>query len=329
MKKKKWLITGGAGYIGRELSGYFDDRSIDYLVLDDLSTGLMESVRKENFLFGSICDQALLKEVFQNHEIYGVVHLAAKKDVGEAELFPELYRNVNVEGTRQLKKAASEHGVSQFIFASTAAAYEISRNEKLSGYLETDRIASKAIYGMTKILGENLLLDDELTSKMKITILRFFNIAGATVNTGWDSQSHNLIPKSFNRLINGLDFEVYGNDFPTPDGTCVRDYLHVSDLCEAIVRCIELQSSGKIGSLVLNIGTGHGSSVFEVMKEIQRVSGSTPEIKILPRRNGDPSSVYANVFKATQLLGWSPQFNLNDIIESSWTSITQAKKLVN
>jgi UDP-glucose 4-epimerase len=321
--EKIWLITGGAGYIGSEISAILRENNTKFLVLDDLSTGSLERVRGENFIKGDIKDQDIVDELFSKYRFHGVIHLAAKKDVGEAELQPELYFANNVDGTKNLHRAAHENGVSRFIFASTAAVYDTTFDLPSDGFSESSAVGNNSIYGATKLECEKILLENSEKSLMKTVLLRFFNVAGTTSNTGWDFKSNNLIPKIFEALDSGKPFEIYGNDYPTDDGTGIRDYLHVSDLSKLMWKC--MTEALPATPLILNAGRGSGYSVLEVIKEVESVTSLQVKINVSERRQGDSAIVFADSKKAKQLFDWKCNYDLTDILRNSWEQYSNFK----
>lgn len=314
-----WLITGGAGYIGAHVvqSAYSSGR--DVAVLDDLSTGIASRLTPGIPLVQiSLQDVSDLDRVFNDIEIAGVLHLAAKKRVGESVERPDYYWQENVVGLQNLLAAMGKHGVKNFVFSSSAAVY--GQPDLPFGTLISEDIGCYPInpYGATKLEGEVLSRAMAQTDGLKVAALRYFNVAGAGSPELGDQYIFNLVPIVFDALDRGEQPMVFGDDYNTPDGSCIRDYVHVQDLAEAHVAAMELVENSESGFTAINIGTGTGASVFEVLSMIEDVTG----IEISPihtyRRAGDPAALVADVSKAKKILNWSSIRDLKDIVSSAW-----------
>ena len=311
--KSKVLITGGSGYIGSVISAYLLDNGYAVAVVDDLSTGNNEAIDKRAaFHSGSILDKSFLIEVLNG--IDTVIHCAAKSLVEESFASSQLYSQINTDGTNTLLNAMTQSGVNKVIFSSTAAVYGDANDNPL---LENSKINPINPYGQSKYEAEKLVAEFAKKGNAAVTF-RYFNVAGS-----YNSETH-LIPKIMKNLLrNDVDskVEIYGNNFPTEDGTCIRDYLHIQDLAHAHLLAIEKFETGV--SKVFNLGSGIGYSVLEVLVEIESVMGVKLNRVISPARKGDPAVLLAAIDKAKNQLGWKPEASLNEIIASSWQGMKQ------
>ena len=321
--KHKVLITGGAGYIGSVIASYLLDCGFEVTVVDDLSTGNKGSVDKRaSFHQGSILDETYLVEAL--HGIDTVIHCAAKSLVEESFASSQVYSQVNTDGTNTLLKAMAQIAVNKIIFSSTAAVYGDANENPLP---ENSQINPINPYGHSKYAAEQLVAEFAKKDNAAVTF-RYFNVAGSYKSDNGEllvenhqNETH-LIPKILkNALRNGSDskVEIYGNNFPTKDGTCIRDYLHVKDLAHAHLLAIEKLEMGI--SKVFNLGSGIGYSVLEVLNEIEKVIGVELNRAISPARKGDPAVLLAAIDKAKDQLGWKPEAALNEIISSSWQGL--------
>ncbi len=314
-----WLITGGAGYIGSHVVYETLRSGRDVIVLDDLSSGI-KSRLPDGIPFEEVTltDRDAVFAVFDRHKISGVLHLAAKKQVGESILHPDYYWEENVVGLQNLVDAMAANNVANFVFSSSAAVYgqpDLKFDDLVD---EAANCAPINPYGETKLEGENISEKCAANSDFSVAALRYFNVAGAGKPELGDQSIFNLVPIVFETLDRGDRPKVFGNDYPTPDGSCIRDYVHVQDLAEAHVAAMEfVENSGAI-FMPINIGTGTGSSVFEVIDKISQVTGSTMEPVSAARRNGDPAALVANVSRAKEMLNWSSKRTLDDIAKSAW-----------
>ena len=323
--KSKVLITGGSGYIGSAISAYLLDNGYAVAVVDDLSTGNKEAIDKRaTFHSGSILDKSFLIEVLNG--IDTVIHCAAKSLVEESFASSQLYSQINTDGTNTLLNAMTQSGVNKVIFSSTAAVYGDANDNPL---LENSKINPINPYGQSKYEAEKLVAEFAKKGNAAVTF-RYFNVAGSYKSDNGEllvenhkNETH-LIPKILkNTLRNGVDskVEIYGNDFLTKDGTCIRDYLHVQDLAHAHLLAIKKLEIGE--SKVFNLGSGIGYSVLEVLDEIESVMGVKLNRVISPARKGDPAVLLAAIDKAKNQLGWKPEASLNEIIASSWQGMKQ------
>ncbi|MFF4898239.1 UDP-glucose 4-epimerase GalE [Streptomyces sp. NPDC001068] len=311
-----WLITGGAGYIGAHVVRAMTEAGERTVVYDDLSAGIAERVPREvPLVVGSTLDGERLARVLAEHEVTGVVHLAAKKQVGESVERPLLYYRENVEGLRVLLQAVTEAGVTSFVFSSSAAVYGMPDVELVT---EETPCAPMSPYGETKLAGEWLVRAAGRAGGLSTASLRYFNVAGAARPELADTGVFNLVPMVFEKLTEGLPPRVFGDDYPTPDGTCVRDYIHVVDLAEAHVATARALAAGPGRELTLNIGSGQGVSVREMIDRINTVTGYDRPPTVAPRRAGDPARVVASAERIARELDWKARHDVQDMITSAW-----------
>jgi UDP-glucose 4-epimerase len=322
---QKLLITGGAGFIGSVLTAYLLDHGYEVVVVDDLSTGHSEAIdSRASLIQASILDKAVLVEALAG--VKTVIHCAAKSLVEESVSKPQLYEQVNTEGTRVLLEAMSESKVSNIIFSSTAAVYG---DSKIQPIQESGEINPVNPYGKSKIASERLISDSCGNGFAAITF-RYFNVAGSYQSSTGQLQMEDhknethLIPKIMRNHIKNKEktqVEIYGDSWPTKDGSCIRDYLHVVDLAHAHLLALDALVAGE--NKVFNLGSGSGYSVFEVINEIEKVVGGKLNQVISPARSGDPAVLLADIDKARKELGWMPKANLNQIISDSWQGAKQ------
>jgi UDP-glucose 4-epimerase len=313
------LITGGAGYIGSHVveSAIASGRKV--VVLDDLSSGISSRLNSDIPLIKiSLQDLDGVNKVFNDFDIFGVLHLAAKKRVGESVEKPDYYWQENVVGFQNLLSAVRDNDVKNLVFSSSAAVY--GQPDLAPGTLITEMTPCLPInpYGATKLEGEVLSEEISNTDALNVVALRYFNVAGAGRPELGDQYIFNLVPIVFDALQRGEQPIVFGNDYSNPDGSCIRDYVHVQDLAEAHMAAMDFVERSEPGFTALNIGTGQGVSVFEVLKEIQKVTGISIDPIIGARREGDPAALVADVSLAKEILGWQSSRDLRDIVASAW-----------
>lgn len=314
-----WLITGGAGYIGAHVVQETLKSGRELVVLDDLSSGvaarLPSSIVVERV---TLTDADAVESVFAKHNIDGVLHLAAKKRVGESVERPEYYWQENVGGFQNLVTAMKRHGVLNLVFSSSAAVYGAPDMEPGKRISEFERCSPINPYGLTKLEGEIISEALVFSDGFKVVALRYFNVAGAGQPALGDQFAFNLVPIVFEAIDAKRSPEVFGDDYNTADGSCIRDYVHVQDLAEAHISAMDLVESMQPGFEAINIGTGVGASVFEVISMIQDVTRNELDPEIVERRAGDPAALVADVSKAKEILGWQSRFQLRDIVQSAW-----------
>jgi UDP-glucose 4-epimerase len=298
------MVTGGAGYIGAHLVIKLLEEGHNVVVLDDLSTGKKSRLSKEvNFIEGSILDEKLLESLLRDFSIDGVFHLAAKKSVSESVDNSELYFNVNTEGTLKVIKSCAKAKVAKIVFSSTAAVYKESNS--FENLREDSPIGPLNPYGKSKYFAENYLRETSAIGVRSI-IFRYFNVVGSISKEFSEVDAPNLFPVIVKAISTRTAVEIFGLGHDTRDGSCLRDYLHVSDIVDAHIRAIKwLYASEEGQSVTLNLGSGTGYTVLEVIKQFSKLSGTDIPWRIGPERLGDPSSVLCNSTKAKSMLGWT------------------------
>jgi UDP-glucose 4-epimerase len=312
------LVTGGAGYIGSHTVRLLRARGREVVVLDDLSTGHPSLVLGAPLVVGRIQDGELVQQVVADHGVDSCIHFAASKAAGESVQVPEQYFANNTCGALALLDALLAGGVRRFVFSSTAAVYGTPAQLPVP---EDHVLHPESPYGESKLLVERMLPWLEQAHGLEAVSLRYFNAAGASADgsIGEDfGVTTNLVPLVMKAALGrSKPLQVYGTDYPTPDGTAVRDYVHVDDLAEAHLAALEHLERGG-GSATVNLGTGVGSSVLEVLAAARRAIGSEVPHEFAPRRPGDPAAVYADNRLAGRLLGWAPTRGLDEIVASAW-----------
>ncbi|ADQ07481.1 UDP-glucose 4-epimerase [Caldicellulosiruptor hydrothermalis 108] len=311
------LVTGGAGYIGSHMVWLLLEKGYDVVVIDNLEKGHKKAVLGGKFYCGDLKDKEFLEKVFAENDISAVIHFAASSLVGESVQNPIKYYYNNVYGTLNLVDTMIKHNVKKLVFSSTAAVYGEPENIPI---LEEDKTQPTNPYGETKLAIEKMLKWMDIAYGLKFVSLRYFNVAGSHPD-GIIGEDHNpethLIPIVLQTAL-GIREKVivYGNDYNTKDGTCIRDYIHVVDLCDAHLKAMEyLEKYDKSG--IFNLGNGMGFSVMEVIEKASEVVGKKIPYEIGPRRAGDPSILVASSQKAQKLLGWQQKYNSLDIIIST------------
>ncbi|MEV7107292.1 UDP-glucose 4-epimerase GalE [Streptomyces atroolivaceus] len=312
-----WLITGGAGYIGAHVAKAMTGAGERVVVLDDISTGIEARLPADVTLVrGSASDRDVLDRVLAEHAVTGVVHLAAKKQVGESVEKPLLYYRENVTGLSVLLEAVVAAGVRRFLFSSSAAVYGVPDVELIT---EETPCAPINPYGETKLAGEWLVRATGRAHGVSTACLRYFNVAGSAAPELADTGVFNVVPMFFDRLTRGDAPRIFGDDYPTPDGTAVRDYIHVADLAEAhlaVARHLDQDSGG--GDLTVNIGRGEGVSVRRLAELVGEVTGLPTEPVVEPRRPGDAARAVASAARMTEELGWTARRGMREMVESAW-----------
>ena len=306
------LVTGGAGYIGAHTVRALRAASRDVVVLDTLERGNRNAVIDAKLIVGDIADQKLVAKICRKYKVTDVVHFAAYKAVGESMTHPMKYWQNNVASTIKLLETLISQNVYRFVFSSSASVYG---TPKSSPTTENESTNPESVYAETKLAVENIL-KSLTTTGLKSVSLRYFN-GDNKIGEDWMA-SQNLIPRVMRALLDDkFKFEVFGNDYATPDGTCIRDYIHVEDLAVAHVKALEyLESGGK--TMACNIGTGNGTSVTELLEMATQVAKRKVPHTIGARRDGDPVSVYADATLARKVLNWQPTHDLRSIIESAY-----------
>ena len=315
----RWLLTGGAGYIGAHVARDLLASGREVVILDDLSTGLRERIPVEaTFIQASLLDTDAVRHALDG--VTGVVHLAAKKAVGESVEQPLLYYRENVGGMTSLLQAMSDAATPCIVYSSSAAVYG---EPPWSPISEDSPLAPLSPYGETKVIGEWMVRDEAVaradSTPLSWVSLRYFNVAGAGSPELGDTSVNNLIPMVFAALDRGEAPQVFGTDYPTDDGSCIRDYIHVSDLAAAHVAAADLAESSEVAA-TFNVGTGVGSSVREVMAAVSDVVGRDVGAVAVARRAGDPPELVASVDRIAAELGWSAERTLADMVASAYAA---------
>lgn len=309
------LITGGAGYIGSHMTHMLTDAGERVVVLDNLSTGFARLLPAHvPLIVGDCGNPDLLAKLISEHAVRAIIHLAGSVVVAESVEHPLRYYRNNTANTRTVMEAAVDARVTHFIFSSTATVYGHPEQIPLTEEAPTGPISP---YGRSKLMSELMLADAGFAHDLKFIVLRYFNVAGADprLRTGQSARAATHLIKLAVQTALGLrpKLDVFGTDYPTPDGTCIRDYIHVADLVQAHIDALHYLRGGG-DSVTLNCGYGHGASVYDVIKAVKRISGKDFCVEQAPRRAGDTPVLVASSVRARALLGWQPQFDNLDLI---------------
>ncbi|TDX59247.1 UDP-glucose 4-epimerase GalE [Orenia marismortui] len=318
MKQKTILVVGGAGYIGSHQVKLLDQRGYDVVVYDNLSTGYRDLITVDNFEEGDLADKNRLGEVFSKYQIDAVMHFAAFSQVGESVKDPAKYYRNNVTNVINLLDIMLEYSVKNFIFSSTAAVYGEPEEIPIK---ESQAKAPINPYGRSKLMVEEILKDYDRAYGLKYTCFRYFNASGADdsgrIGEKHDPETH-LIPLILQTLLGERDeIYIFGTDYDTKDGSCIRDFVHVNDLADAHIKGLERLFEGG-SSEVFNLGSGAGYSVKEIIDEAKEITGVDFKVVEGERRDGDPAILIADSSKVKQVLKWEPKYTLNDIIRTAW-----------
>jgi UDP-glucose 4-epimerase len=312
----KILVTGGAGYIGSALTYLLIEQGHQVNVIDDLSNGFKDNVNpKANFVNGSILDESILNQGLIG--VDAVIHLAAKIRVEEGEIKPELYKKVNIEGTQVLLNKCKEFGITRFVFASTAAVYGDPEDFPVT---EESKVSPVNVYGKTKLVIDQYLAKSAADIGLSAISFRFFNVGGAlqTKQGEWLKIKHegatHLIPSTLHSNEDN-PLHIFGNDWPTEDGTPARDYVHVIDIADAIIK--SLAHLEVPGHTTINLGTATGSTVLQVAQTAEKVLNRKISYTFAPRRSGDSFALVTSNEKAKKILGWTPSYGLSEILRDA------------
>jgi UDP-glucose-4-epimerase GalE len=312
------LVTGGAGYIGSHTVRRLGEQGHDVVVLDTLEFGHRAALGGVPLVVGDIADAALVTKVVGEYGVDAVVHFAAYKAAGESMRDPGRYFANNVAGTASLLNALQRAGVTKLVFSSTCAVYGTPASLPVG---EEQAIAPESPYGESKALIERMLHWYDVCHGLRSVSLRYFNAAGAssdaTIGEDW-TVTLNLVPLVMKALLGRSPaLRLYGTDYPTPDGTAIRDYIHVDDLADAHLRALDYLGGGG-ETVALNVGTGTGSSVHQVIAAAEAVAKRPVPVEVAPRRPGDPVALYADNTRVRQVLGWEPRYGLDEVVATAW-----------
>ncbi|MEO8329260.1 MAG: UDP-glucose 4-epimerase GalE [Candidatus Nanopelagicales bacterium] len=312
-----WMVTGGAGYIGAHIARSFLQADQRVVVLDDLTLGRREFVPADAaFVEASVLDSAALERTFSEHEVTGVVHLAGLKYAGVSVDRPLDFYETNVEGTRRLVQAMVKSQVRNLVFSSSAAIFGTPDVEIVD---EETAKQPESPYGETKLIGEWLIHDVARAADLNHCSLRYFNVVGSGDPVVYDVSPYNLFPAVFSAITDGRRPQLNGTDYPTPDGTCVRDYIHVQDVADAHVVVAQALDRNEPIATEYNIGSGSGTSVLEILQAMKAVVPSL-EWDVADRRPGDPARIVTSSQRLNDALGWTSKYDLNDMVESAWAA---------
>ena len=313
-----WLVTGGAGYIGSHIVRAFLKEGIEVVVIDDLSSGHAEFVPAGvSFVRGTLLDRDLLMRTFAEYDVTGVVHVAGYKYAGVSVQRPLHTYEQNVTAMATLLSVMQESEVGRMVFSSSAAVYGTPHTDLVT---EDTPKSPESPYGESKLIGEWLLRDQAVAAGLRYTALRYFNVVGSGALELRDTSPHNLFPLVFDALMEGRTPSINGDDYATPDGTCVRDYIHVADLALSHVAAARRLDAGEPVLPVYNLGSGDGVSVGQIMSTVSAVTGIDFEPVIGPRRAGDPDRIVASGDLAARDLDWAMRHSLEDMVQSAWES---------
>ncbi len=316
----RWLVTGGAGYIGAHVARRLVESGRDVVVIDDLSTGFRSFVPDAaSFVEGSLLDSDAVRAALEG--VDGVVHLAALKYAGVSVAEPLRFYGNNVEGMRVLLEAMVAGGVERLVYSGSCSVYGTPSEDHV---VESTPIGPESPYGETKLIGEWLAGATAVAHPLRYTSLRYFNVVGSGYDDVYDASPHNLFPLVFRAIDAGDAPKVFGTDYPTPDGSCVRDYIHVGDLADAHVTAAIRLEEGEELAPAYNIGTGTGLSVLAVIEAVRRVLDIDLETELVDRRPGDPARIIADVSLATTHLGWTAKLGVDDMVRDAWSAWRRA-----
>lgn len=318
------LVTGGAGYIGAHVVRLLEERGEKVIVVDDLSYGDPSRIGSAKLVKLDIAtDEApqVLADVMREEDVTAVIHFAARKQVGESMEKPAWYYHQNVGGMANLLMGMRQAGVKQMIFSSSAAVYGMPPVDIVGEDIVKEPINP---YGATKLIGEQMLAACEQAWDLSWVALRYFNVAGA----GWpdlmDPVALNLVPMVLEKLQDGQTPLIFGDDYATPDGTCIRDYIHVLDLAKAHIQALDCIEDSSLEHHAFNIGTGEGTSVKEIVEGLREVSGWNFPDEVRARRAGDPPMLIGDATRAREEMGWTAQYTVRDILQSAWDAWQQS-----
>ncbi len=313
-----WLVTGGAGYIGAHVARALTRAGYGVVVLDDLSSGHRDFVEGGvPFVEGSVVDPSAVHAALSEYSCAGVVHLAGFKYAGVSVERPLHTYRQNVSGTQVLLEAMTDLGIEQLVFSSSSAVYG---TPDLDQVTEQTATGPESPYGESKLVAEWLIRDVARMAPLRHTSLRYFNVVGTAYDDILDTSPHNLFPLVLDALLEGRSPVVFGTDYPTPDGSCVRDYVHVADIADAHLAAVRALEEGRALEPVYNLGSGAGTSVLQIMDAMARGTGIAFQPGLGPRRPGDPARIVASGELATRDLDWAMRHSLDDMVTSAWAA---------
>ena len=321
-----WMVTGGAGYIGTHVVRALSAAGMNPVVLDDFSTGVESFVAGTPLVTASVLDTDAVAAALVEYAVEGVIHCAGYKFAGESVKYPLHTYQQNVEGTRSLLAAMAIAGVRNLVFSSSAGVYGTPAEPVVT---EATPTTPESPYGESKLIGEWLIRDQIVATAgtdaaLRATSLRYFNVVGSGFGDVWDASPHNLFPKVFAAIEAGIAPQINGVDYDTPDGTCIRDYVHVSDLAHSHVAAARMLAAGRPLAPVYNLGSGNGSSVKEIVDAIVAVTGTAVAPSVGPRRPGDPAQIVATGELAADDIEWKNAHTVREMVESAWASHPKA-----
>jgi UDP-glucose 4-epimerase len=315
-----WLVTGGAGYIGAHVVRALLEADLRTIVVDDLSSGHLDFVPPQvTFVRGSILDGGMLLRAMHDHHVTGVIHVAGFKYAGVSVQRPLHTYEQNVDGTTVLLAAMQDAGIDRIVFSSSAAVYGTPDVDLVT---EDTPKAPESPYGESKLIGEWLLRDQAVAAGLRHTSLRYFNVVGSGYPAIFDTSPHNLFPLVFEALRSGRTPKIFGDDYATPDGTNVRDYVHVSDIAAAHVAAARRLHAGEPLEAAYNLGSGDGLSVAQIMDAMARVTGIAFTPEVAARRAGDPPRIVASGQLAARDLDWKMRHTVDEMVASAWAAVT-------
>lgn len=313
-----WLITGGAGYIGSHIMRAFAESGIDVVAYDSLITGHREFVAADvELIEGDVRDYEALNRAFKNHAISGVVHLAGFKYANVSVEQPLVAYDHNVNGTLALLLAMQNNNVDAIVYSSSAAVYGTPKEERVT---ESSPTNPESPYGESKLIGEWAIAAQARATGLRHTSLRYFNVVGSGFEDLYDSSPHSLFSKVLTALQAGEAPQIFGDDYPTPDGTCVRDYVHVSDLAHSHVEAAKALEAGRSLEPIYNLGSGDGKTVREMVDTLLAATGSETKAEVAGRRPGDPARIVANGDLAKRDLDWEMRHSTAQMASSAWNA---------
>lgn len=315
------MVVGGAGYIGAHVVRLLQQRGDEVVVVDDLSYGTADRIGDSKLIKLDVADTSSIETLvntMMDEDVTAVIHFAARKQVGESVQRPAWYYQQNIGGLANMLLAMEEAGVKQMIFSSSAAVYGMPPVEVVEEDIEKHPINP---YGETKLIGEWMMADCETAWNLRWVGLRYFNVAGSGWDDLGDPATLNLIPMVFDRLARGESPMIFGTDYPTPDGTCIRDYIHVTDLAQAHIAALDKLASGEeMRFHTYNVGTGKGTSVREIIDAVAATTGLDFTPVETDRRAGDPPQLIGDASRITEDLDWRAQYDVAEIVRSAWSA---------